>query len=104
MNGALPLRVMVEDVWDEVLLELAPETAVGEIKRQALALTRVKGDPAHYVLKYRGAELLDESQTVASSGLVPNGALIVMAPRRRAGWLAGAPPVSPRPPALVAPA
>jgi hypothetical protein len=83
MNGALPLRVMVEDVWDEVLLELAPETAVGEIKRQALALTRVKGDPAHYVLKYRGAELLDESQTVASSGLVPNAALIVMARRRR---------------------
>jgi hypothetical protein len=83
MSAALPLRVRVEDVWDDVLLELAPETAVGEIKRQALALTRVKGDPSQYVLKYRGAELSDESQTVASSGLVPNGALIVMARRRR---------------------
>jgi hypothetical protein len=83
MTAALPLRVTVEDVWDEVLLELAPETPVGEIKRQALARTRVKGDPAQYVLKYRGAELSDESQTVASSGLVSNGALIVMARRRR---------------------
>jgi hypothetical protein len=83
MTDALPLRVTVEDVWDEVLLELAPETPVAEIKRQALARTRVKGDPAQYVLKYRGAELSDESQTVAASGLVPNGALIVMARRRR---------------------
>jgi hypothetical protein len=83
MTDALPLRVTVEDAWDEVLLELAPETPVGEIKRQALVRTRVKGDPAQYVLKYRGAELSDESQTVAASGLVPNGALIVMARRRR---------------------
>jgi hypothetical protein len=83
MTGALPVRVTVEDVWDEVRLELSPETPVGEIKRQALARTRVKGDPGLYVLKYRGAELSDESQTAASSGLVPNGALIVMARRRR---------------------
>jgi TUG ubiquitin-like domain len=83
MTGALPVRVTVEDVWDEVLLELTPETPIGEIKRQALARTRVKGDPAQYVLKYRGAELSDESETVASSGLVPNSALIVMARRRR---------------------
>jgi hypothetical protein len=79
----LPLRVMVEDVWNEVLLELPPETPVGEIKRQALALTRVKGDPSQYVLKFRGAELFDETRSASASGLVPNGALIVMARRRR---------------------
>jgi hypothetical protein len=80
---ALPLRVMVEDVWNEVLLELPPETPVGEIKRQALALTRVKGDPSQYVVKFRGAELFDESRSASAAGLVPNGALIVMARRRR---------------------
>lgn len=83
MTGIVPVRVTVEDVWDEVWLELPAETPVGEIKRQALALTRVKRDPSQYVLKYRGAELSDESRTVSAAGLVPNGALIVLARRRR---------------------
>ena len=83
MTGVVPIRVMVEDVWDEVRLELLAETPVGEIKRQALALTRVKRDPSQYVLKYRGAELSDETRTAAAAGLVPNGALIVLARHRR---------------------
>jgi hypothetical protein len=83
MSAPLPLRVMVEDVWDEVLLELPNTTPVGEIKRQALAATRVRRDPSHYVLKFRGAELSDESRSAADAGLVPNGALIVLARRRR---------------------
>jgi hypothetical protein len=74
---------MVEDVWDEVLLELPATTPVGEIKRQALAATRVRRDPSNYVLKFRGAELLDESRSAAEAGLVPNGALIVLSRRRR---------------------
>ena len=83
MTAVVPVRVMVEDVWDEVWLELPPETPVGEIKRQALALTRVKRDPSEYVLKYRGAELSDESRTASAAGLVPNAALIVLSRRRR---------------------
>ena len=83
MTAPLQLRVTVEDVWNEVALELSPDTPVGEIKRQALALTRVKRDPSNYVLKYRGAELSDESRTASAAGLVPNSALIVLARRRR---------------------
>jgi hypothetical protein len=83
MSSALPLRVMVEDVWNEVFLELPADTPVGEIKRQALAASRVQADPSRYVLKFRGAELSDESRSAADSGLVPNGALIVLARRRR---------------------
>jgi hypothetical protein len=79
----LPLRVMVEDVWDEVFLELPDELPVSEIKRQALQLTRVTRDPSEYMLKFRGAELSDESVSLANAGLVPNGALIVLARRRR---------------------
>jgi hypothetical protein len=83
MMTVLPLRVMVEDVWDEVFLELPIETPVAEVKRQALALTRVRRDPAEYVLKFRGAEVSDESLSLADAGLVANGALIVHSRRRR---------------------
>jgi hypothetical protein len=83
VTTVVPVRVMVEDVWNEVWLELPADTPVGEIKRQALALTRVTRDPSEYVLKYRGAELSDESRTVSAAGLVPNGSLIVLSRRRR---------------------
>jgi hypothetical protein len=79
----LPLRVTVEDVWGEVLLELSDELPVSEVKRQALELTHIKRSPSDYVLKFRGAELSDESESLAKAGLVPNGALIVLARRRR---------------------
>ena len=83
MTATLPLRVMVEDAWDEVLVEMPPATTVAELKRRALQLTRVKGDPSRYVMKFRGAELSDESRSLSDAGLVPNGALIVLARRRR---------------------
>jgi hypothetical protein len=83
MTSVLPLRVMVEDVWNEVFLEIPAETPVSEIKRQALALTHVTRNPSEYVLKFRGAEVSDESRSVADAGLVPNAALIVLSRRRR---------------------
>lgn len=83
MTGALPLRVMVEDAWDEVFLELPASTPLGELKRRALELTTVKRDPSEYLLKFRGAELSDEGRSLAEAGLVPNGALIVVGRRRR---------------------
>jgi len=83
VSGVLPLRVMVQDAWDEVLLELPPGTPLAELKRRALEATRVTRDPDGYVLKFRGAELSDESRSLAEAGLVPNGALIVLPRRRR---------------------
>jgi hypothetical protein len=83
VSTTLPLRVMVQDAWDEVLLELPSTTPLAELKRQALEATRVTGDPSRYLLKFRGAELDDESRSLADAGLVPNGALIVMPRRRR---------------------
>jgi len=55
---------------------------LSEVKRRALEATKVVRDPAAYVLKFRGAELLDESRSLAEAGVVPNGALIVL-PKRR---------------------
>ncbi len=82
MTASLPLRVMVEAAWDEVHLDLPAGTALAELKRKALEATRVTGDPNAFVLKFRGAELTDESRSLAEAGLVPNGALIVLRRRR----------------------
>jgi hypothetical protein len=79
----VPVRVTVEDVWDEVFLELPGEAPVSEIKRQALSITGSRRDPSEFVLKYRGAELADESVSLSRAGVVPNGALIVLSRRRR---------------------
>jgi hypothetical protein len=83
VTAALPLRVMVEDAWDEVFLEMPESTPLAELKRKALELTTVKRDPSDYILKYRGAELSDEGRSLREAGLVPNGALIVLFRRRR---------------------
>jgi hypothetical protein len=74
---------MVQDAWDEVRLELPATTPLAELKRQALEAARVAQDPGSYLLKFRGAELEDESRSLADAGLVPNGALIVVPRRRR---------------------
>lgn len=83
MSGVLAVRVMVEDAWDEVFLELPDATPLSELKRQALELTHVRHSPSAYLLKYRGAALGDESRSMAQAGLVQNGALIVLSRRRR---------------------
>lgn len=83
MSATLPLRVMVQDAWDEVPLDLPVETPLAELKRRALQATRVVRNPDGYVLKFRGYELQDESRSLAEAGLVPNAALIVLPKRRR---------------------
>ncbi len=83
MTPILPIRVMVQDAWDEIHLELSSATPLAEVKRQALVATRVTGDPAGYLLKFRGAELQDETRSLADAGMVPNGAMIVLSRRRR---------------------
>ncbi len=79
----IPVRVMVQDAWDEIRLDLSPDTILSEVKWNALAATRVKGDPTTYLMKFRGAELTDESLSLDEAGIVPNAALIVLARRRR---------------------
>lgn len=78
----MPVRVTVLENWEEIPLEVAPETAVGDLKARALRASRVRHPVDSYLVKYLGAELADESVTLASAGVVANGALIVM-PRRR---------------------
>ena len=83
MTGVLPVRVTVEDAWDEVYLELPDQTPLTELKRAALDRVRVTRSPSEYLLKYRGAELMDEDRSLRDAGLVPNAAVIVLSRRRR---------------------
>ena len=83
MTEAMPVRVMVEDAWDEAVLEVPETTSLAELKRAALELTHVQGNPSEYVLKYRGAEVSDEGRTLRQAGVIPNSALIVLSRRRR---------------------
>lgn len=82
MSG-LPIRIMVQDAWDQVALELPAATSVSEAKQRALALTHSGGRPEEYLVKFRGAELLDESRSLGDAGVVANAALIVVPRRRR---------------------
>ena len=83
MTATLPVRVMVQDAWDEVRFDALPTLVLGRLKREALERTRVTGNPDDYVLKFRGAEILDEGRTLAEAGVVANAGLIVLPRRRR---------------------
>jgi len=79
------VRVMVTDVWDHVAIRVEPGTTVAELKRQALtrALKRSAVRFDDYVVKFRGAQVTDESATLGVLGAVPNAPFIVLPARRR---------------------
>ena len=75
---------MVPDVWDHVVLAVDVGTTVAELKRQALERSRAGPvDPREYAVKFRGAEVLDESMRLEALGVPPNAAFIVVPRRRR---------------------
>lgn len=85
--SAVRLRVTVTDTWDHVELEVPPEVTLAAVKQQALAAATGRSpDPAGYVIKYRGALVLDEQATVAGLELRDGAPLIVLPRRRRPVW------------------
>ncbi|HWA56812.1 MAG TPA: hypothetical protein VG692_06150 [Gemmatimonadales bacterium] len=81
--STLPVRVMVQDAWDQVNLDLPASATVSELKQRALALTHQVGKAEEYEVKFRGAAVLDEGRSLSETGVVPNAALIVLPRRRR---------------------
>ena len=79
----LAVRVMVEDVWDEVSMALPSSTPLGDLKTLALRQAGVPVDASEYLVKYLGAELEDEDRSLADAGVVPNATLVVLPRRRR---------------------
>jgi hypothetical protein len=66
-----------------VALSLPGATTVAETKQRALVLTHTGGRPEDFLVKFHGAEVFDESRSLAETGLVSNASLIVMPRRRR---------------------
>lgn len=75
---------MVTEVWDQVVIAAAPTTTVRELKRDALsrALRRAEIPLDRYIVKFRGAAVLDESLSLAALGAGPNAPFIVLPAQR----------------------
>ena len=80
-----PVRVMVTPTWEHVAVQVDDTTTVAQLKREALrtALKRAPEDEHAYVVKFRGAAVLDESMTLRALGAVPNAPFIVLPGRRQ---------------------
>jgi hypothetical protein len=78
------VRVMVTPVWDTVVVPADAGTTVAQVKHDALvtALQRVV-DEREYIVKFRGAQVLDESVTLGALGAGPNAPFIVLPARRQ---------------------
>jgi len=76
---------MVTDVWDQLPFAVSPTTTVADLKRRALsqALKRRTISDQDYVVKFLGAQVLDESTTLAALGAGANSTLIVLPARRQ---------------------
>jgi hypothetical protein len=80
-----PVRVMVTPVWDHIPVQVDGATTVAQLKREALrtALKRSDIDESEYIVKFRGALLLDESMTIGALQAGPNAPFIVLPGRRQ---------------------
>lgn len=81
---AITLRVEMPDVWDVVRVEVLPTDQVLEVKKHALeALYPEYNVLDDFIVKLRGWEILDETQSLASAGAVDGSILLVTFRRRR---------------------
>jgi len=78
------VRVMVTPAWEQVPVQVDDATTAAQLKHQALkaALKTTENEQA-YVVKFRGAQVLDESTTMRALGAVPNAPFIVLPARRQ---------------------
>ena len=83
MSDERVVRVAILDVWTDIPITASGDTSVAMIKSQALAAARVTEAASAYEVKFRGAALADETQTLVAAGVPSGGALIVMPRRRR---------------------
>lgn len=82
-NGrVLYLRVEVPEVWDVVEVLAPPTTPVLEVKEAVLRDLLPKANERNYVMKLRGWEVLDESQSLEDVGAI-DGSIFLLTSRRR---------------------
>ncbi len=78
------VRVMVTPAWEQVPVQVDDATTVAQLKHQALktALKTTEKEQG-FIVKFRGAQVLDESTTMRALGAVPNAPFIVLPGRRQ---------------------
>jgi len=82
---ALVLKVTLADTWRAMHLSASPEETVAQLKLRTLAAEAVEaGRAGEYEVKFGGAVVKDESQTLAAAQIPDGAALVVLARRRRA--------------------
>lgn len=78
------IRVQAAEAWDMVRVDVTPETSVRDVKHAAMAtLLPDVEDVNEYVVKLRGFEIHDESESVQSAGTMDGSTLLIMSRRRR---------------------
>ncbi len=82
-GGVLHLRVQAAELWDTHRVDASAMAPVVDVKKAALAQFFPDGASIDdFVVKLRGFEILDESETLAASG-VKDGSTLLLARRRR---------------------
>ena len=79
----ITVRVQVPEVWDTVRIDAPPDTPVLILKERALETLMIGAQQAEYVTKLRGFEVLDETASLSSAGVVTGSTLLVTSRRRR---------------------
>lgn len=79
----ITVRVQVPEVWDTVRIDAPSSTPVLVLKERALETLMIGAFPAEYVTKLRGFEVLDETASLSSAGVVTGSTLLVTSRRRR---------------------
>ncbi len=77
------VRVQVIDVWDTIEISVTGDITFADLKATSLdqALRRAV-DPSTYAIKFRGALVTDEDQTLGAAD-VPDGAPMIVLPVHR---------------------
>lgn len=84
-TAAITIRVEMPEVWDVVAVVVSPTEPVAAVKRRALeALYPEAAMPDDFVVKLRGWEILDESESLGDAGVLDGSILLITHRRRRA--------------------
>jgi hypothetical protein len=82
--GASPITIRVEvpERWDVALISVASSASVSDVKRAALRFVSPDDYADDYVIKLRGFEVLDESESLGAAG-ARDGSIFLLTHRRR---------------------
>ena len=82
-GSAITIRVQLAEAWDAVRVAVSPAESVALVKARALEVLDPGALPLEgYIVTYRGFEVLDDTVSLATAGVV-NGATLFIAYRHR---------------------